>query len=1049
MDDQNEKSGGLIRWFVNNHVAANILMMLFIFGGIISVSKMRTETFPTIDPRLVTVSVVYPGATPYEVADSITRRVEEELIGIEGVKRVASTALEGYGVVNIELLDFADANEVYDDVETAVNGLINFPPQNAERPIVKKVKATPNVITLAIHGDVEESALRYWVDLIETELRQLPKVALTKIRGIRDYQISIEVSEFLLRKYNLSLNDVSLAIKNSSLDIPAGTIEARQKDILLRVQEKRYTGKEFENIVIKTLNNGSSLYLKDVAKIVDGFEDVNLISKFNSQKAAFIDIKRSESEDTLQVAKEVKNYLKEVKLPSNLHLTLQNDATINLKDRISLMLRNGLIGFMLVFLILLLFLDLKLAFWTSAAIPISFLGGLMIMDFMGYSLNMITLFALIVVLGIVVDDGIVTGESIFEAQESSKKGSQLVLKGVLAVISPVTIGVLTTMAAFFPLAFSTGTLGQIIGIIPVVVISILFVSLLEAYFILPSHLSSSSRWSRGIMSDIRSFCATALKKFIENKLTPFAKFSFRFRYATIALFIAIFIMTFGLLKSGTIRFVFFPQVESDKITITTKMPVGTSFEETTQTILKMEELTSGVFKEIDGEKEVSAMENISITIGQTTADSSPGGGKGAEYANNVGQIIIQLVPSDFRDKSASQIERMIRKKIENLPNIKTLEFQSSLVGNQPDIEIELSHPDEKKLKVILDQLKEEIKNINGTKEIADSFEQGKLEYIFKINKEGLAVGLTPASLGAQLRSAYFGLEALRFQRQKSEVIVYVRYPKNEREKLSTLNNTRIRLPNNQEVPLKSIATIQERNGYSKILTVDGKRIVSLTADADLSITTPNDIIEILQEKILPKIKSRYQDFSYSFEGKTREQREDMASLGKNMLIALMIIYVLLGSQLRSYIQPVIIMMAIPFGIVGAILGHFILGHDLTFISMFGIVALSGVVINDSVVLIDFMNHEMKEKDVLSSAISAIQRRFRPILLTTLSTSLGLLPMLLETSVQAQFLIPMVISLATGILFATFVILFLIPCLVLIVDDVKKLFSSLSNANPHL
>lgn len=1031
------KPKGLIDWFIHNHVAANILMLLFIFGGIIGVKGMRTETFPSIDPRLVTVNVVYPGATPYEIADSITNRVEEELIGIEGVKRVASTASEGSGVIQVELLDFADADEVYNDVETAVNSLIDFPPEDAERPIITKVRVTPNVVTLAIHGNVDEHTLKYWTETIEDELRQLPGVALTELRGIRDYQISVEIPESSLRKYNLTLEEVARAVRNFSEDVPGGTIESRQGDILLRVQDKRYTGEEFETIVVRTLPDGSTLRLKDIGMVVDGFEDINLISKFNNERAAFIDVKRSDTEDTLTVAKEVKEYLKTVQLPTGLKLTLQQDETVYLTDRISLMLRNGLLGFMLVFLILLLFLDLKLAFWISAAIPISFLGGLMLLQFFGYSLNMITLFALIVVLGIVVDDGIVTGESIFEAQDRYPEDSNAVIRGVKAVIAPVTIGVATTMTAFAPLIFSTGVLGQIVGIIPVVVICILFISLMEAYFILPSHLSNSKRWSKGIVADIRDKFAQFLNYFIETKLAPAALFALHWRYATVAVFIAVLILTVGLVKSGMVRFIFFPQVESDLITITAKMPLGTPFKLTKETILEMEEHIKEVRKEIDANQKNSAFESVSISIGEIGIDPGHAGILTGESASHVGQVKVQLVPSDFRESSSYEVETMIRDRIKDLPNIETLEFVSSLIGEEADIEIELTHSDESILNAASESLKESIKKIEGTKEVADSFELGKTEYVFKLNQQGLAVGLTPSDLGKQLRSAFFGLEAKRFQRGRSEIIVYVRYPKEDRESLSMLNNARIRLPNGAEVPLNTVADITEQRGYSQIQTVNGRRIVSVTADVDPNIATPNQVIALLQKKVLPQLEAQYQGLTHSFEGQSRDQQEDLASLFRNMAIGMMLIYVLLGAQLRSYIQPFIIMSAIPFGIVGAILGHFFLGYDLTFISMFGIVALTGVVINDSVVLIDYLNKHLRAGKTLDeSAIIAIKRRFRPILLTTLSTCLGLMPIMTETSLQALFLIPMVISLSMGILFATVVILFLVPCLVLIAKDFK-------------
>lgn len=1032
----NRHQSGIISWFASNHVAANILMLLFILGGFISIKAMRTETFPSIDPKLISVSVVYPGATPYEVADGVTNRAEEALIGIDGVKRISSSALEGYGVVNVELEDFANADDVYNEVETAINGLIDFPPQNAERAIITKAKVTPNVVSLALYGDVNEEALRYWTENIEDQIKQLPKVALTRVRGVKDYEISVEIAEEKLQEYGLTLQDIGNAIKNFSVDIPSGTIESSQGDISLRIQEKKYEKKDFEKIILRNFEDGSILTIGDVGIVNDGLEDVNLISRFNGKPASFIDVQRSDSEDTLEIAQIVKNYISTLELPKGLTLELQKDQTVNLKDRISLMLRNGILGFTLVFVILLVFLDLKLAFWTSIAIPISFLGGLMIMNFMGQSINMISLFALIVVLGIVVDDAIITGESIFEHQKSGEDDA--VLKGVKAIIAPVTVGVTTTIAAFAPLAFSTGTLGQIIGVIPMVVIPILIVSLIEAYFILPSHLSNPNKWSRGILLKIRKKSDQILTNFVETKLVPFAKFSMKWRYATIAAFIGLFIITIGMVKGGVIRFVFFPQVEGVEIKITLTMPQGTPFYKTKENILIIEKAALDVRKELGDDGDGSVFQNISVIIGQTSSgNGSPVNKSSRNFGSNLGQIEISLVPSDFRTKSSSQIEAMIRQKVQDLPGIEKLEFLSSPIGEDADIEIELSHPNEEELLHASKELKELLAQINGTKEVADSFEEGKEEFIFKLNDQGRAVGLSPANIGTQLRSAFFGLEAQRFQRQNSEIIAYVRYNKEQRESLQALQNSRIRLADGSEVPLIDVVDIIRKTGFSVIETVDGRRIVKVTGDVDYAITTPNDVIFKLQSEILPKIAQKYPSLTYSFEGESREQKEDLQSLGSNMLIALLLIFILLGSQLRSYIQPIIIMSAIPFGIVGAIWGHFLLGHDLTFISFFGIVALMGVVVNDSVVLVDYLNIKILEgNDISASALQAIKRRFRPILLTTMTTCLGLLPMLFETSMQATFLVPMVISLATGILFATIIILILVPNLVLISDDVK-------------
>jgi len=1025
---------GLIAWFANNHVAANILMMLFLVGGIFSVSNMRTETFPSIDPKLITIAVPYPGATPFEVADSITSRVEEALIGTEGVKRLSSKASEGYGLVTVELEDFANGDDVYNDVETAVTSLSDFPPQDAERAIITKAKITPEVLNIALHGDVPEATLKYWAETIEDELKQLQGIALTSISGIRDYQISIEVPEETLRRYGLSIADVGNAVRAYSVDVPGGTIESSRGDILLRVQEKGRIGADFEKIVLTTLEDGSRLTLGNIARIDDGFEDVNLISKYNGERAAFITISRSANEDTLTIANIAKDYISAVQLPDGLKISLQNDETIPLNDRINLMVRNSILGFMLVFIILLLFLDLKLAFWTSIAIPVSFLGGLMCIYFLGYSINMISLFALIVVLGIVVDDAIVTGESIFEAQEKDKSISegQRVLKGVRNVIAPVTIGVSTTIAAFAPLLFSTGTLGEIIKFIPIVVIPILVVSLIEAYFILPSHLSHPGRWSKGIMAVIRDRFADGLAWFIAKVLMPVSRFTMQWRYVTFVLFAGFLWITITMFQTGIIRFVFFPQVEGDKVTVRVTMEEGAPFALTENAVLNIEKEVLDLQSKLS-QNNPDPFESVSVSIGEISSDSNPGASASSSNANNIGQVKIALVQSDLRNQSAPGIENLIRKRIENFPNIETLEFESSLIGESADIEIELAHPDENVLDAAAKDLKNAIALIEGTQDIDDSFELGKTEYVFELTDEGFAVGLTPAALGEHLRFAFFGQEVQRFQRGRSEVIVYVRYPKHQRDQLSTLESTRIRLEDGREVPLSSVANIREQLGYSRINTVNGRRVVSVTADVDYSVATPTDVIANLREQVLPDIEARYSGLSSSFEGESREQAED---------IALLLIYVLLGSQLRSYIQPVVIMAAIPFGIVGAIWGHYLLGYDVSFISMFGMVALTGVVVNDSVVLMDYYNKQkIAGLEVHDAMLKAVARRFRPILLTSLTTSLGLLPMLLETSLQAQFLIPMVVSLATGIIFATFVILLLIPALILIMRDIKHLPSA--------
>jgi multidrug efflux pump subunit AcrB len=1039
-------SSGLIAWFASNHVIANILMGFLVIGGAISLLNMRSETFPAIDPNLITVSVVYPGATPYEVSEIVTSRVEDALIGIEGVKQISSSAREGFGTVFVQIRDFADGKQVYNDVETAVSGLSSFPPEDAERPVINRIRVTPGVMTLVLHGDVPESTLRFWGDRIREDLQRLDGVGLTSLRGIREREISIEVSENKLRDHNLSLHKVSEVVRGFSSDTPAGNIESGQGEILLRVQERRTTGIEFETVPLRTLEDGSILYLADVATINDGFADINLVSRFNGDPAAFIDIKRSASQDTLTVAETIKNYLSTVSLPKGLSLSIEHDETVILKDRMNLMIRNAILGFVLVFILLLLFLDLKLAVWTSVAIPVSFLGGMMVLHFLGYSLNMISLFALIVILGIVVDDGVVTGESIFNEQENSRGDKRAVIRGVRAVIAPVTIGVVTTIAAFAPLLFSTGAMGQLVGIIPVVVIPILLISLLEAYFILPAHLSSPSRWSLGIIATLRDKLTAALAQFTDRIVVPAAHFCIRWRYATVAGFLALGILTGGLVQGGKVRFLFFPEVEGDTIGINLKMPIGTPFDLTRATVNEIEQVIEQIDNDAGERQGGNLVKSVSTSMGALSQIAGgPIGrvGTGAT-GGHLAEITVQLVSSDARDLSAAQIESMIRDKVQYLPGIEELTFRSSLAGNDPDLEIELSHPEDTKLIDAAEMLGEALVSTPGTINVSTSHELGKTEYVFRLNEQGLAVGLTPQDLGRQLRASYFGHEVQRIQRDSSEVIVYVRYPKEERERVSSLDNMRVRLPNGPEVALSTVTDRVQQYGFSQIETVNGRRVLRIMADADLAQTTPNEIIANLESTILPGLMLDFPGLEYTFAGETRDQDEDLDSLMQNMLIALMLIYIILGGLLRSYLQPLVIMAAIPFGVIGAVFGHLFLGYDLTFISLFGLVALSGVVVNDSVVLLDYLNKQQIDgKGLTESALLAVRRRFRPILLTTLSTSIGLLPMLLETSMQAQFLIPMVVSLATGILFATPIILVLVPCLTIITEDVKRLLMASS------
>jgi len=1038
MSDQDAQPKGLVAWFAHNHVAANIIMLFLIIGGIFAVLNMRSETFPSIDPKMITVTVPFPGSTPFEVEDAITSRVEEAVMGIDGVKRVTSTAQEGAGVVQIELEDFANPNDVRNDVETEIDRLADFPPEDAEDPVIVKLKPTPPVITLALYGDVPEKTLKYWGEKISEDMIREAGVSLVDLSGDRDYEISIEVPEFQLRKHQLSLDEVAQAVQRFSVDLPAGTLETESGDILLRVQEKGETGKTFEDIVIRSNPDGSLLRLRDIAIIKDGFEDQELLNTYNGQRAILIDIKRSEAQDTLKVEKAVQAYLKELELPAGMNIAIWESRTDVLKDRINLLARNAILGYALVFLVLLLFLDLKLAFWTSMGIPISFLGGLMIVYFMGLSINMITLFALIVVLGIVVDDAIVTGESIFNRQQKGDTNLDASVRGVKDVMAPVTIGVLTSVAAFAPLLYVTGTLGQILQHIPVVVISILLISLVEAFLILPAHLSSSKRWSVGILADIRDKFSDFLEKFTDNILLPLVRLALKLRYASLAAFVAVLIIVAGVIQGGLIRFVFFPQIEGDEVTISLTMPVGTPFDVTKEDALDILEAAEDVESEIGDD----IYKGIMLTVGSTSQEAGPGTAGGGSSGNHLAQLRILLVGSDERSVSAKEVEQKIREKVGDIPGAEELSFESGLVRAGADLNIQLAHSNADILEEAADRLKNEMQNIDGVIEVADSLKPGKREYVFELKPAGLAAGLTPAEVGRQLRNTFYGYEVQRIQRGRTELKVMVRYPEDARNSLNALYDMRIRLPGGEEAPLKAMVDIREQTGYATIERANRKRIASITADVNAAQITPGEANAAVFANIIPKLQEDYPDLSVSVEGEARDRQEDLQALGNNMLIAMMLIFVLLGALLQSYIQPLVIMAVIPFGIIGAAIGHLLLGYNLSFISFFGMVALTGVIVNDSVVMIDYFNKRRKEGgDLMEMLIESVQRRFRPILLTTMTTSFGLLPILMETSLQARFLIPMAISLAFGLIFGTLILLFLVPVLVAITEDVKGFVSN--------
>ncbi|XOV89207.1 MAG: efflux RND transporter permease subunit [Pseudomonadota bacterium] len=1030
------KPTGLIAYFAQNPVAANLVMVVLLVGGLLSGLGLTAQVFPTIDPGIITVSVAYPGATPTEVEEGITRRVEEAVFGIDGVDRVLSRASENLGSVTIELKDFVDEARVRDDVETAIEQLSDFPPEEAEQPKIVRAETISDVLTIVVSSERTEAELRRGAELIEQELLALPTVSLVSLVGARDYEISIEVSEDSLRRYSLTIADIAAAVRRSSLNLSSGEIRTEAGDLLLRTNSKRVRGEEFDNIVVRAEPDGSVLRLRDVATVRDAFAEVDLINEFNGRQSLFIRVQKSEAEDALVIAGDIKAFLAGYVPPEGVDLTIWDDQTEVLEDRVSLLLRNGMLGFGLVFLFLVVMLDLRLALWVAMGVPISFLGAFLFFDFFDININMVSLFALIIVLGIVVDDAVVVGENIIAEQEHGKTGYEAALDGVSGVFGPVMVGVLTTMAAFAPLLFVTGQFGQILGAVPIVVILVLAMSLVEAFFILPAHLAHGGSWSRWPLDAFQRWVARGVEAFRHDFLAPAIRQAVRHRYLTLGGSIVILVLSFSLVTSGAVRFIFFPTLEADSIRATIEFPVGTPFSVTRAAAEKMTAAANKVNADLGGK----SFESISVTIGgQTRTGGGPGGGSGLSIASHLASVQIQLGPEPPRTQSAKALERLWRLEVGEIPGAERVSYVADFFRGGADVEFELSHQDSEVLDRAVAMMKDSYSAIPSMYEIQDSNSEGKRQFDIELTPVGEAAGLAPADVARQLRRNFFGEEVQRIQRGREEVKVMVRYPQNERQSTEDFYNARIRLADGTEAPLSVVARVKESRSLSSINRVNGLRIVSVSGQVDEALATPTEVNSAILQNVVPELKAAFPGLQVIQSGVGREQSEDLASLSRLALVALLIIFAMIASQLRSYSQPLIILTAVPFGAAGALIGHYLLGYNLSFISIFGIVALSGVVVNDSLVLIDRYNKlrletGMSPEDAITEAA---RRRFRAIFLTTATTALGLTPMLFETSTQAQFLIPMAVSLATGIVFASVVILFLIPALVVIREDMRR------------
>jgi len=1063
-------------WSIKNNVTVNLVMIFIIMAGIFTVIKMRREMFPQFSLDMINISVPYPGSSPEEVEEGICIKIEEEIQSIEGIKRLISTAREGNGSVLAELETGADVRKILDEIKAEVDRIDTFPDE-AEEPVVMEIINQDPTISVAVFGDVSEKRMRQVAEKIRDDLlvakmapnkgsgviqdiiaailkrfrfKQPESITQIDLVGVRDYEISVEVSEEDLRRYGISFDQVVSAVRAGSIDLPGGKIKTAQGEILIRAKGQLYTGREFEQIPLITLNDGTVVRLGQVARVIDGFEDLDIKTRFNGKPAVIVQVSRTSEQDIIEISEIARSYVEthKDKLPQDLQIAVWGDISTMVEGRIDLMLRNGLQGIALVFIALALFLNLRLAFWVAFGIPVAFMGAFMVLSGFDQTINMISLFGFIMTLGILVDDAIIVGENVYSHYSRGKSPSAAVIDGLNEVGGPVIMAVSTTVVAFAPLLFITGIMGKFIAVMPMAVIIILIVSLGEALIILPSHLhhalTQSEKKNRRITSwheRLQKKIEKGLQTVIDRFYSPAIKYVVKNRYFTFSIGIGVLIISLGIIAGGYVPFVFFQKGESDWIVAEIVYPLGTPFKITEESIAQLENKSfeiNSVFSEFSNKNGKLVKNTFSIVGAIPRRDWKP-----PEYGGHVGQVWLELASSETRGGiSTHSILNKWRDLIGEIPGVDRLTFatlEGGPAGNP--IEIQLSGQDFDQLKLAAAELKSEIATYPGTFDISDNFKPGKQEQKIRVREGSRSLGITMRDLARQIRQAFYGEEALRIQRNRDDVKVMVRYANPERSSLSGIEEMRIRTLNGQEIPIEEVAEIAPGRAYSAINRVDRKRTITVISDIDESLGNASVIVTELKDGFLPTLVQRYPGVTYEFGGQEKRTSESLDSIKSGYMLAMMGIFLLLASQFRSYIQPVIIMMAIPFGLIGAILGHLVMGLEFTIVSIFGIVALSGIVVNDSLILIDFINRAVREGvDVNQAVIESGKARFRPVFLTSITTIAGLFPLLLERSFQAQFLIPMAVSICFGLLAATLLTLLYVPALFMIVQDVFKLFS---------
>lgn len=1039
----------VIRWAVHNSPAINVMMVAVMLVGAFSLRHMRREAFPEFDLDMVLVSVPYPGASPTETEEGICQKIEEAVQPVAGIKKLVAVAQEGVGFTVIELeAHVSDPQRVVSEIRSKVERIPSFP-EMAEDPEVIQITFRQPAIRLAIMGPAEtlgdsaaELALRGFAEKVRDDLLQLKSASQANILGARNYQIDVEISEEALRKHGLTLQQVAQLIRRENIELPGGTMKTDGQEVLLRGKNKRSFGEEITQLPLVTSPNGVVLAVGDLGVVRDEFDDSPSSSEINGRPAQVISVERTAEEDLLAIVAEVKEFVSRYPLPPGYEMRTFYDQSIDVRERQEMLSRDGLQGLCLVFLVLAIFLELRLAFWVSMGMPVAILGAAAYLGITGETLNMLTMFGFMMVLGIVVDDAIVIGENVFEHRQRGASLEDAAVNGTVEVFPSIVASAGTAIIAFVPMMFVSGIMGKFIAVLPVAVIATLIMSVLETSFTLPCHLAHEEnlavtllawllrpfRWLARLFTSINQWTERVMASFVEHYYSPTIEKLLNLPALAIAVSFTTLLVTVGVVQASIVPWVIFPKLDSPIIQAKIAFPDGTPTSITESATRRLEAAIQRVHQKFAAEGQ-PVVQLIHRHVGQVTGISS-GGPEAPTSGSHVGYVEVELFPASQREINSDKILAAWREESGSFSGTEMLTFGVPNFGpGGTPIEFKLLAPAEEmdQLEAAVEECKVALAKKRGVFDVADDSRPGKWEFQIQVKENAKAMGVSAADLAETVRASYYGEEVMRLQRGRHEVKLMVRYPSEQRRSLSDFENIRVRTDDGAERPLTELALVNVERGYAEINRLDKLRTITVSSDIDESQGVAADVVAELQRDIMPDLLKKYPAVRVRWEGQQEQTNESMRSLLAGYGVALLAMYVVLTLEFRSYLQPFLVMAVIPFGFVGAVWGHAILGIPLTLFSVFGLVALTGVMVNDSIVLIDFINNRMQQGATLRQAVmGAGSQRLRPIFLNSSTTIIGLVPLLLDRSFQAQAIIPMAVSMAFGQMLSTVIVLLLMP-----------------------